>query len=457
VAEKERILTYNQAYAKTAILFVLVITLLVIPVAGAGQILSGNLQKVTITPTAIPDFASCPDSYTCLLPAEADQTWGTGKYTQSDTGACGAYAITPEMKVFRYCYLPTSQSVSDAPAAGTTTPVPAQNPPGQIVPAKKAAIPVQNLVPQEQQVPVKSAIYRIVRSKSTGPGIPVSSQPGRFTATYSVGFAGLNFNTDGRNMLDLDLEQARYAGAEVTSYPDRIEIYQHSPSVVLITFRGNSFVTAGDMISGKVTDAYFVTSPLDGAIPEGEVTGAVRVDLLGLDGRGELTNTIESNVTPDIESIYRSLCAQDNATYYGTAFVMDISKSNLNRTGAANLTFTVPPSWVYTHGGTESVRIIRISEKDHAIQILGTDYRGTNADGFMVFTSYSPGGTSIFGLITSSALTERGMNPPEGQVMLDLRMLYRIGEAAVELPYLTLIGTIFVLGGIYLGRKRQNL
>lgn len=274
---------------------------------------------------------------------------------------------------------------------------------------------------------------------------------GQFAQTYPIGFYGLNFNVNNQKTLEIDLGAARAAKAEVTPYPDRIEVYQHSSPAVLITFWGEGWEFRNGKVSGSVTRADFVTTPLIGNISEGDVSGSVRVDLYTLIGPSELTKTIDANVTADIERIFQNATYLQNLGYENAAFTMNVTKVLLEQTGAANLTFTVPPAWVSSHGGVDSVRIARISEKDHITQILDTRYLGEDANGAMKFTAYSPDGTSVFGMITTKAVMEKGGKPSEGQIMTDVGMLVWVSQLAFNNIYLVAIGAVIVVVVLYIG------
>ncbi|OPY37941.1 MAG: hypothetical protein A4E35_00996 [Methanoregula sp. PtaU1.Bin051] len=278
--------------------------------------------------------------------------------------------------------------------------------------------------------------------------------PGQSAATYPVGFYGLSFNADNRNMLELDLGAAQTVNAEVTSFPDRIEVYQHSSPAVLITFWGNAFEYSDGKIVGKVTRSDFVTSPLTSNITEGDVTGSIRVQLLALEGRADCRTMFDANATAGEESQFRDMATSQNLAYTSTAFTFNITKVNLAQTGTANLTFTVPAQWVSAHGGSENVYIARISEKDHSTQILNTSYLGLDPSGAMKFSAYSPDGTSLFGMITAKLQLEKGVEPSKGQIMTDIGILAYVAQTALGNIYVLGAGIVAVGGIVYFGWMR---
>jgi hypothetical protein len=281
--------------------------------------------------------------------------------------------------------------------------------------------------------------------------------PGQASATYPVGFYGLRFNTDNQNTLEIDLGAAQTAGAEITTYPDRVEVYQHSSPSVLITFHGEGFTYTGGKLVGKVTRADFVTSPLVGNITEGDVSASLKVELFGLNGAADLTNMIDANVTADVSQMYESATTASGRGYDAAAFTLNVTRINLDQTGAANLTFTVPPQWVLSHGGTDNIRIERISEKDHTTQILDTRFEGNDALGAMKFSAYSPDGTSIFGMIATKLQAEHGMTvSPGGAVMTDVGLMFWLSQITASPGILILIGAVVISCVIFFGMRRKK-
>lgn len=280
--------------------------------------------------------------------------------------------------------------------------------------------------------------------------------PGQVSETYPVGFYGLTFNADGKNTLELDLGAAQTAGAEVTTYPDRVEIYQHSSPEVRITFRGTGFEYRDGKLYGTVTAADFVTSPLTGTISGGDVTGSIRVRLLALSGRADCTNMIDANVTADVESLFSSTAAAHDRGYNGTAFTFNVTKLNLDRTGSADLTFTIPSQWVASRGGIADLFVVRISERDHAAQLLNISYLGEDSAGTMKFSVTSPDGTSIFGIIAAKSQLGHGIEPFKGQLSTDIGLLSWFSQLVSGNLYLLGAGAVTATGVVYLSRKRMK-
>ena len=286
------------------------------------------------------------------------------------------------------------------------------------------------------------------------PSVPLL--PGQASGTYPVGFYGLLYNVNNDNMLEIDLGAAQTVNAEVTPFSDRVEVYQHSSPAVLITFHGSNFDYSNGKLVGKVTSADFVTSPLVGNVSQGDVTGSIRVQLFALNGRADCINMFDANVTADLESQFSGVAATENLDYSATAFTFNITKVNLDNTGSANLTFTVPSAWVATHGGVQDMYFMRMSDKDKTTRLLASNYLGEDNTGAMKFMVRSPNGTSVFGLIAAKAQLGQGKEPPAGQLSTDVGMFMSIPGLISSNIILIGVGIVALGGIVYFGRVRTK-
>ncbi len=293
--------------------------------------------------------------------------------------------------------------------------------------------------------------------QATGQNVQVSQ-------SYPMGFEGLSYNANGQDMLSIDLSAAEAAGARVTMYPDHIDIYQHHSPGVLLTFWGNHLGIENGRVTGQVSRAEFVTDPLNATLAFGNVSGSVHAALPRLDQRVYLNITISENVSTDTLDQFQNILGSNGLQLNRAAFTLDMQKVNLT-TGPANITFTVPASWVNQNGGKDAVRIVRISDETGTQELIDTSYRGLDAGGNMIFCGKSPNGTSLFGLLAAGT-------PAAGQKEQPDAGYLRVSESALAaiagMPgWLTgiamrnpvpLIGVIALLAAIgYFGwRKRRS-
>jgi hypothetical protein len=161
-----------------------------------------------------------------------------------------------------------------------------------------------------------------------------------------------------------------------------------------------------------VTKAEFVTDPLVANLSIGEVAGSVNAILSSLTQKGAVKTTIQGNVSQETAEQFQTITHKNNLQMQSIAYTLDVQKANIPQTGAANVTMSIPPSWVDSYGGKDAVRIIRISEETDTTEILDTVYTGLDPNGNMVFRGNSPNGSSLFGLITAKATAvEQEQNP----------------------------------------------
>lgn len=248
---------------------------------------------------------------------------------------------------------------------------------------------------------------------SPPPTSTVTSPPEQVSRNYLMGFEGLRFNADGQNTLELDLGKAQGAGASVTQYSDRIEVYQHGSPGVIMTFWGDRFDTSGEKIRGPVKTADFVTDPLEARITPGFVSGSVRAVLPVLTRQVVINNIINGKVSSDLSDKFRAVSANNNLEMDSVAYTFEVRKDSLLKTGPANVTLAIPAVYVGQHGGKESVHIARISDETGSAEIISTVYISTDSKGIMTFRGDSPNGSSIFGMITAKAAAIKKQQHPD--------------------------------------------
>ncbi len=257
-----------------------------------------------------------------------------------------------------------------------------------------AALPVAQQPAVQPVVPV----VQPAELPANNPGVAAPLASGSFP----VGFQGLSYNANGQNALSIDISDAQAAGATVTTFFDRVEVYQHHSPGVLLTFWGDNFRIDNGSITGPVSRAEFVTDPLNATLGGfGNVSGSVHAALPALTRRVSIELTIPGNVSAVTLNQIQDILGSKDLRLNTVAYTFNVHKVDLT-TGPANVTFTIPAAWVDQHGGKDAVRITRISETGEQ-ELLVTVYRGLDARGNMIFRGDSPNGTSLFGLVTTEA------------------------------------------------------
>ena len=293
----------------------------------------------------------------------------------------------------------------------------------------------------------------------------VSQTAGQASQTSPMGFDGLSYNADETGTLELNLDQAQTIGAQVTVLSDRVEVIQRNSPGVLITFWGDRFVIIGRNITGKVTKAEFVTDPLIANLSLGNVSGSVNAILSSLTQKGAVKTTIRGNVSQETAEQFQTITQKNNLQMQSIAYTFDVQKANIPKTGAANVTMSIPPSWVNRNGGKDAVRIIRVSDETGTSELLDTIYIGIDSNGNMVFRGDSPNGSSIFGLVAAKATkVEQAENPnatvvvaSKSMVSTDVGMYTWIISALVQNPVIMIIGLAVLALVAYFGWWKRRL
>jgi hypothetical protein len=278
----------------------------------------------------------------------------------------------------------------------------------------------------------------LLSANNPGIGAPAAS------GNYPMGVLGLIYNADGQGTLIIDMSAAQAAGATVTIHFDHVEVYQHHSPGVLLTFWGNNLQINNGTITGLVSRAEFVTDPLNATLVFGNVSGSVHAALPVLVQQANIDLTIPGNLSTDIQNQFQDILSRNGLRLDTVAYTLNVHKVNLT-TGPANVTFTLPASWVDEHGGKDAVRIIRISEETGKQELIDSVYEGVDAQENMIFRGDSPYGTSLFGLVTTGT-TAAGQNT------------YPIAGMFVWLIGVILIGVIALLAVIaYFGWWKRLL
>jgi len=293
----------------------------------------------------------------------------------------------------------------------------------------------------------------------------VSQTTGQASQTSPMGFEGMSYNADGTETLDLNMDQAQNTGAQVTVFSDRVEVYQHNSPGVLITYWGDNFATIGRNITGKVTKAEFATDPLVANLSIGKVAGSVNAILSSLTQKGAVKTTIQGNVSQETAEQFQTITQKNNLQMQSIAYTLDVRKANIPQTGAANVTMSIPPSWVDRNGGKDTVRIVRVSEETGTTELLETVYTGIDPNGNMVFRGDSPNGSSLFGLITARATAQKQEDNPNSPIIpvsrpamsTNLGMVGWMLTLFIDNPISIVLIIGIIAGAVYFGWWKRRL
>jgi len=275
----------------------------------------------------------------------------------------------------------------------------------------------------------------------------------------------MSYNTDGLNSVSIDISSAAQAHATVTTFFDHVEVYQHASPGVRINFYFDKYDLKDGIITGTAKRATFETDPLTINVSSGKVAGSVHAVLNSINQPVKIENTITGDIPLTTFEKYNALLAQDNQSVAGIAYLMIFQRGNLTSTGAANVTMTVPQSWVTLHGGKDAVRITRISDETGKTELLKTTYIGPDSGGNMVFRGDSPHGTSVFGLVTAKATAvEKQAHPNETYIpaskpamITNVGMFSWLLTILMDNPVLNVIPIAVLIAAIYFGWWKRRL
>jgi hypothetical protein len=179
-----------------------------------------------------------------------------------------------------------------------------------------------------------------------------------------------------------------------------------------------------------------VTDPLNATLPFGDVSGSVHAVFPALYQRANIYVMIPGNLSTETKNQFQDILGRNGLQLDTVAYTLSVQKVNLT-TGPANITFTIPASWVNVHGGKDAVRIIRISEETGKQELLNTVYEGVDSQGTMIFRGDSPNGTSLFGLVTAETNAAAQGRLDAGRVawLIDTVLLTGVMELLAVIAY----------------------
>jgi PKD repeat protein len=290
------------------------------------------------------------------------------------------------------------------------------------------------------------------------PPLNVSCTTAGFAAqTYRIGVDGVTFRQDpsGVMTIEINYQVAQQAGAVMDINDTYITVYQKHPYGVLLMFHGDRFTQEYETISGRVTRAEFKTDPLITNMSYGIVGGSLNAEMFSLPKDAQVDIVIREKNDAEVISRFNDAAERNGLKIDAIAYTFDVTRRNFNTTGAANISLTIPVSWVDRHGGKDSVRIARNSGQTGPVEFLRTSYTGPDGGGNLIFSGISPNGTSVFGLITAHEISAKqqeggkvdifpGSMPA---VMTDIGMLSWLLGLVLENPLAT-IGVTGILGTV---------
>ncbi|MDD1682497.1 MAG: fibronectin type III domain-containing protein [Methanoregula sp.] len=261
-------------------------------------------------------------------------------------------------------------------------------------------------------------------------GLPVQTQqtgqprqpdcPDQVSRNYTEGFAGLIYNADSNNTLDLDISKALALGATVTVDTDHIDVYQNKSSGVLLRFRlDTSDIRNTTRIVKHVNSAELWTDPLAANFTTGTFYGSLHAMPTRILQPSTIHITLSGCIPSEVTEMVLAVSEQNNLELEKIAYTMDVTWIDLRETSAADVTMTLPASWVDQRGGSDSVHIAGINGETGITELLKTTVVGRDTTGTGTFRGDSSHGASMFAIFsarqTSPQQQEQVQNPQNTQ------------------------------------------
>jgi hypothetical protein len=219
----------------------------------------------------------------------------------------------------------------------------------------------------------------------------------------SLGISGSQITTkENAREIAVNVQKANSAGEKV-SFKGSAITFSKGPVTISITTTAEPKETDGVILAG-VRSISMEHQPVTAQfVDTGLASASFKADLMSLpppDSAIAAVITDEPGQTAYVA--FDQAALEQGYQMDALAYAMNITKNNLTDRkdiGQATVTMSVNSSWVADHGGVANIRIARLAD-DGTSQLLKTRFVGSDNLANQVFEGISPGGLSIFALIT---------------------------------------------------------
>jgi len=225
----------------------------------------------------------------------------------------------------------------------------------------------------------------------------------------SLGISGSQINSrENSREISIDTQKAKDAGEKISVEGSTIT-FSKGPMSIGVTTATDPKETDG-VITADIKSISIEHQPVTAQLKDtGTVSVSFKADLTSLPPTdATITAVIAETPGPATQVAIDQAVTEQGYQLDAIAYTMDVTKTNLDDgkdIGPATVTMSVTPSWVANHGGVDGVKIARFAD-DGTSQLLETWYIGPDSSANMVFAGSSPGGLSIFSLISVKAHAE---------------------------------------------------
>lgn len=245
-----------------------------------------------------------------------------------------------------------------------------------------------------------------------GSASAIGSQAGQVTKT-TPGMGGSQVGGVGNTTeISVDVQLAKAANETVTVEGTAITITKGPVTVTVnattVPRVENGTITAG--IKSITMDYAPVTAQFKDT---GTVSASFTANLITIPPpNATISATLAERPDVTTQAAFDQAVSQKGYKVGVVAYMMNVAKTNLadgTEIGQANVNMSIAPSWVTAQGGAGAVKIVRLAD-DGTSQMLDTRSVGLDSSGNMVFAGISPGGLSIFALVSVKS-------PPAGRAI----------------------------------------
>ena len=232
-----------------------------------------------------------------------------------------------------------------------------------------------------------------------------SGEPGAAVSSFFLGLpagAAIELGEWGQ-VFSFDTGRGNTSAEQVTVSGNSFIIKRNGLTVVLAARNINE---KGGTATGLIESVTASFEPITANISTvGLVAASLDLNLTGIPGDGRIEISFNETPGPGAASAFHLAAAENGEEIDALAYTVTVTRTNLENgedIAGAVIWMTVSPTWVEEHGGVDAVRIARSAE-DGTYEMLTTRLAGADRNGNLIFEGVSPGGLSVFCLLTVTA------------------------------------------------------
>src|SRR5271157_2325401 len=249
----------------------------------------------------------------------------------------------------------------------------------------------------------------------------------------AVGVQGSTVSSAGNsNRITINVQKAQFSGEKISQQNNAISL-EKGPVAITITTQSAPVVNNGQ-ISAGIASISMQSSPVTAQFAgKGMVSAAFHSEMNNMPpGDAAIGFSLAEQPDTHTMTIMENTVNEKGYRLDAVAYTAQVEKTDLedkSYIGQSVVTMDIAPSWVLNHGGISGVKIFRLAD-DGSSQLLDTKFSGLDTSFNMVFTGESPGGLSMFALVsvapqkvtvaptTSSVISITPLTPSETSVIL---------------------------------------